>query len=117
MRQIPDRAEVCVELETLAQFDVDAGKSAADRGGYRTFQAHTRALDRVVECFRDVFLVFFVRLSAGFETLPFELDAGCFENTNGGAGNFGADAVTGNEGDFVCHSSLADLFVGYWLTA
>src|SRR5258708_24971785 len=37
VRQITDRAEVRVELEFLAQGNVDAGKAAAHRSGNRTF--------------------------------------------------------------------------------
>src|SRR5271155_144035 len=35
MGQIADGTKVGVELELLAQGDVDAGKAAADRGGHR----------------------------------------------------------------------------------
>ena len=40
--------------------------------------------------------IFLEGLGAGGVALPLELDAGGFENADGGLGDFGADAVAGN---------------------
>ena len=95
---------MAIELEALAEFDVDAGKSTADRGGDGALQSDAGALDGFVQLFRNVLLVFLVGLGAGGEGFPIELEAGSFEDTNGGGGDFGADAVAGDERDFVCHA-------------
>ena len=75
-RQVDDRPEIGEQLELLAQGDVDAGKSAAHRSRDRPLEPDVRALDRLGQFLRDVFLVLRVGFGAGGETLPLELDAG-----------------------------------------
>ena len=82
-RQIADRPEVGEQLELLAQRDIDAGESAADRRGYRALQADVRALDRLRQLFRDVFVIFLVGFGAGRVAFPLELDAGGFQDADG----------------------------------
>src|SRR5208282_765784 len=106
MRKVANWAEVSEQFETLTEFDVNAGKAAADGRGYWAFQSDAGALDGIAEFFGNVFVVFLKRFGAGGETLPFELDAGGFDHTNRGLDDFGADAVAGDEGYFMCHMCL-----------
>ena len=65
------------------------------------FERDLVALDRFVEGGGNVFAEDFEGLGAGGEALPLPLDAGGFEDADDGLRDFGADAVAGNEGDFV----------------
>ena len=103
VRKIPDGAEVGEEFESLAQFDVDARKAAANRRCDRTFQPDASALNRFGQLFRNVLFVFFEGFAAGREALPFEFDAGGFENADGGLDYFGANAVARDESYFMRH--------------
>src|SRR5271170_3478673 len=78
MRQVADRPEVGEEFEALPEFDVDAGKAAADGRCHRALQSDASALNRLGEFFRNVFLVLFEGFGAGGEGFPFEFDAGSF---------------------------------------
>ena len=49
-------------------------------------------------------LIFFKGFGPGHEGFPFKLHAGGFENAHGRLRDFGADAVAGDEGDFVSHT-------------
>src|SRR5207302_4229329 len=109
VRQIPDRAKVGVELEHFAEFDVDAGEPAADRSRHRTLQSNVRALDGGDEFLRNVLVVLLVGLSAGFEALRIKFDAGSFKNANCGVGDFGSDAIAGDERYFVSHDLIYEL--------
>ncbi len=112
VRKIANGPEVCVELEALAQLDVNAGKAAADRRRHRTLQSDARSLDRIVEVLRNVFLVFLESLGASHEGFPLELEAGGFENADDGIGDFGANAVAGNEGNAMGHKEM--ILAGAW---
>src|SRR5205085_12610521 len=101
MRHGANGPEVGEKFETLTKFDIDAGKPSANRRRNRTFQADAGALDRFVEIFRDVLLVFFKSFGTGCEPFPFEFDAGSFENADDSVRYFRADAVAGDEGYFV----------------
>src|ERR1017187_5922411 len=97
MREVANRAEVCEQFEALAEFDVDAGKAAANWSGHRTFQSDAGALDGFAEFSGNVFVVFLEGFGAGGEAFPFELDAGSFDHANCSLNNFRADSVAGNE--------------------
>ena len=101
--KIADGPYVGEELEAFAEFDVDAGKSAADGGGDGAFEADVGALDGIVEFLGNVFLVLRVSFGASGKTFPLELEVGGFENANCGGGDLRADAVAGNKSNFVCH--------------
>ncbi len=63
---------------------------------------------------RDVFAEDLEGFGPGGEALPFELHAGGFEDADDSLRDFGADAVAGDEGDFVCHElSLMLLIFSY----
>ena len=61
-----------------------------------------RSIDSV-SSFGMYSLIFLEGLGARLNRLPFKLDAGGFENADGGAGDFRADAIAGNEGNFMRH--------------
>ena len=103
--KILDGPEVGEEIEFFAQGDVDALEAAADGRGDRALQRDFVALDRFVKRGGDVFAEDFEGLGAGGKALPLPLDAGSFEDANDGLGDFRADAVAGNERDFVRHNS------------
>ena len=107
--KVADGTEVRVELETLPQFHVDTREPASDGSRDRAFQADTRALDRLMQRLRDVFLVFFEGPGACFESFPFEFHAGGFENAHRGAGDLRANAIAGDESDFMSHRLLNEL--------
>src|SRR5712671_6402784 len=103
MRQVGDRPEICEELESLSQLNVNAGKAATNRRSHRTLQADAGTLDRLGQFLGNVLFVFFEGLGASRETLPLKFDASCFQNADGSLRDFRANTVAGDEGDFMCH--------------
>ncbi len=87
----------------LAQFDVDAGKAAANRRGDRSFQAYAGAFDGFVQLFGNVFLVFLKGFGARRESFPLKFHAGGFQNANRRLRDFRPDAVAGDERDLMRH--------------
>ena len=106
MGQVANRTEVGEELELLAQSDVDAGKSFADRRSYRPFQRNVGAFDRLDQFLGNVFVILLKGLGARLKNFPFELEAGRFQNANRGLGDFRANAVAGDESDLVSHKFI-----------
>lgn len=91
-------AKVGVEVEFLAQADVDGAEAAADGGCERAFEGEAGAADAGKGCFGQ-------RISAGGDRghaaeldVPREGAAEGFEDIDGGLDDFGADAVTRDEG-------------------
>ena len=107
--QITNGSKIGVEFEFLPQRDVDAGETAANRCGDRTFERDVGSFDRFDYFFRNVFFIFFKRVCPDHESFPFELHAGGFEDANSGLRHFWADAVAGDKGDLVCHKKRARL--------
>ena len=105
MRKIPHGAKVGIQLELLAQLNIDAGKASADRGGDRTFQRDMRALNRFSQFLGDVLFVFFESFGAGLNSFPLELQAGSLKNADHGCRDFCADTVAWNESDFMSHEA------------
>src|SRR6202041_3109599 len=101
--QIANGTEVGVELEFLAQRDVDAGKTAANRSAYRPLESNMRALDGFCQFLGNVFFIFLEGLGPSHEGFPFKLDPRGFEDAHGRLRYFGADAIAGDESDLVCH--------------
>ena len=104
--KILDGAEVGEEVELFAQGDVDAFEAAADGGGDGALERDAVALDGFVEGGGDVLAVDLEGFGAGGEALPLEFDAGGFEDADDGVRDFRADAVAGDQGDFVGLSFL-----------
>ena len=97
------RAEIRVEAELLAQRHVDALVSAADRGGGGSFEADARHFERSEDIVGNQLALFGERAHAGFDALPFDGDAGGVHSAYGSVGNFGSNAVAGDESDLVGH--------------
>ena len=74
-RQVPDRPQVGVEVERLAQADVDAGEALADRRRDRALQRDLVARDRIEQRLRQRRAVFLHRLGAGRERFPLRREA------------------------------------------
>src|SRR6266568_3125305 len=62
------------------------------------------ALDRGGQLFGYVLFVFFVGFGSSLNGFPFELEASSFENAYHRLSDFSADAVAGDQSDFVSHS-------------
>ncbi len=69
------------------------------------FKRDLVALDGVVEVGGNVLAEDLEGLGAGGEALPLPLDAGGFKDADDGLRDFGADAIAGNEGNFVRHKN------------
>ena len=108
-RQVPHRPEVGVEVERLAQPDVDAGEAFADRRRDRPLQRDLVALDRVEQRRRQRLAEPLERDHAGVVALPLDVDARRLEDPDDRLGDFRADAVAGDERDGVGHVSLLGL--------
>src|ERR1700722_14824594 len=111
--KIFDRAKVGVEIERLAERDVDAGCSTGDRGTHGTLERDFVAADGfegalVEECTRIGDLVDRAAgcISAGFDLLPINVDACGLEDAFDGGRNLWADAFTGDQRDLVSHLSI-----------
>ena len=97
-------AHLPVEIEGLAQADVDRAETAADRRGDRALDGDAGAADRFQRPLR-------ARVAAELNhaggarllQVPVELDAGRLETPAGGLGQLGAGAVARDQGDFVRH--------------
>ena len=101
--QVPDRPQVRVEVERLAQPDVDAGEALADRRRHRSLQRDLVAADRVEQLGRQ-------RLAGALErqrrrrrarSHSIETPAASRMRSDG-LGDFGTDAVAGDERDGMC---------------
>src|SRR4029077_521511 len=103
MGQVADGPEVGEEFEALAEFDVDAGKAAADGRGHGTLQSDPGAFDGFAEFFGNVFLVLLKGFGAGGKTFPFEFDSSGFEHAHRSLDHFRTDSVAGDEGYLMCH--------------
>ena len=97
------RAEVRVEAELLAKRYIDALVTAADRGGGGSFEADARHFERSEDIVGNQLALFGERANAGFDALPFQGGAGGIYSTYGSVGNFGSNAVAGDECDQMGH--------------
>ncbi len=102
-RNVPDRPQVDEQVERLAQPDVDAGESAADRRRHRSLQGDLVTADRIEQLRRQRVAVLLEREHAGQVRFPLGLETGAVENPDNGRRDLGADAVAGNERDGVGH--------------
>ena len=112
MGKVLNRTEVGVELELLAQGNVDTGKASADGRGHRPLQSDPGAFDGLDQFLGNIFVVLGERLGPYLKDFPIELHPGGFQNAHRGLRDFGADAVAGNECDFVSHIDRACVVAG-----
>src|SRR5215470_20255436 len=87
VRKVLHRTEICEQFKPLAQLNVDAGESPADRRRDWALQPNSRALDRLVQFFWNVFTIALKRLGPGHVGFPLEFDAGCLENAHRSLGD------------------------------
>src|SRR6185503_19909334 len=96
-----DRAHVGVEVEGLAQGHVHRTVAGADRRRRRPLQGDPGALDGLEDGGRQGVPLAARGLRAGHHRVPFEVDAGGGQHAHRRRRDLRADAVAGNEGDFV----------------
>ena len=100
------RAHLRVQVERLAQADVDRAEAAADRRRDRPLERDARLADRVEDVVgQRVAVVLVHHVGAGVPDVPVELDAGRLEHAASRLGELGAGAVAGDEGDPVRHGA------------
>src|SRR5438128_11858065 len=87
------RPDERVEVERLPQGDVDAAKTAADRGRDRPLQRNFVLADRFEDVFGERCSEFRDRRLAGLLDVPFELNPGRLEDADGGVADLWTDAV------------------------
>ena len=98
------RAHLRVEVESVAQRDVDGAETLADRGRDRALQRDAVAADRVERRLgQRVAAVLVHHVRAGRLDVPFEVDAGRFEHASRRLGQLRAGAVSWDE----CHDVLS----------
>ena len=103
--QHPHRPEIRIQAQLLAQRDIDALVSAADRRGGRALQSDARDFERREDVVGNQLPVFGQRARAGLDAVPFDRDAGRVHGANCGFGYFRSDSVAGDEGNLVGHHS------------
>src|SRR4051794_5439036 len=96
-----DRPQIRVEIERLAQPDIDRREAGADRRRDRTFERDLVAEDRFKHLGRQRIAEARYGLGADEVLFPFDVDAGAFDDRDDRGSDFGADAVTGQQRDLV----------------
>ena len=97
------RADIGVEIEFLAQRDVDAAIAFADGGRQRTFQRQLVAADGVERLGGNGSAVGGHRAGARGSALPEKPRAGGLDGLDGGIDHFGTDPVAGDQRDVCRH--------------
>src|SRR5262249_11593480 len=105
-RKVRDRPEVRVELQRLAQADVDAREALTDGRRDRTLQRDAVSADRVDERGRERLACALKCDHARVVALPVDRHAGGAENADDRRRHLGPDAVAGNERDGVGPSGI-----------
>ena len=100
-RNVPDRTKVRVEVERLPQSDIHAGEPFADRRRDRTLERDLVAPDGVEHFARQRAARFLDGSYSGQLRVPVDGGARCSKDPLNGVGDFGPDAVAGNERDGV----------------
>ena len=98
-RQRARRTEVGVELELLAELDVDRLEALPHGCRDRSLEGDLGAADRVEHGVGQRLAAERHRFGAGEVAVPVELRAGGFEDAHGRRGDLGADAVAREQGD------------------
>jgi hypothetical protein len=94
-RQIPDRPQIGVEVERLAQCDIHAREAFANRCGNRPLKCDTIAFDRDKEFLGQGLASFRHGGGAGIVTVPLDVDRGGRQYVHDGGCDFRTDAVPG----------------------
>ena len=99
------RAQAGVEVELLAQGDVDAAKAGADRGGDRSLDGDLVAPHRLEDGLGERRAVLLHDVEAGLPALPLDGHAGGLDHRDEGVGELGPGAVAGDQGHAVGHGA------------
>ncbi len=100
------RPHVGVQVEVLAQRDVDGAEAGAHGRGQRALQGDPVALDRIQRFLRQRVPEGFSGVHAGDLALELQRCARGLENAHGGVHDLRADAVAGNQRNCGCHLYL-----------
>jgi hypothetical protein len=100
-----DRPEISVEIETLAQLDVDAGKAFAHRRRHWPFESDFVLGKRIHHLFRQRGAVFFQCLRAGQMRVPFDVHPGGFDQFQSGFHHLGPNPIARYQCDLVSFHS------------
>ncbi len=103
-RDGPDRAQVGVQAEGLAEGHVHRPEAFSDRRRDGALDRDLVAQNRVEDVLREGRPLLRHDRFAGFDDLPIELDTRGVEDSPGCLGQFGADAVSGNQGHCLSHA-------------
>src|SRR5207302_7346952 len=90
-----------VEVEGLAQCDVDASDALADRRGQRAFDCHLVAPDRLEDVRGHGIPELLHDPEPGVAHLPLDVDAGGIDDATRRGADLRADSITGNQRDRV----------------
>ena len=100
---------VRVQIECLAQRDVDRAKAFADRRLERTFERELRPLDRIERRVGNRIAVERDAGHAGDLRVPFDVGARRLENPDGRAADRRPDAVSRDQRDLPGHGAMMAL--------
>src|SRR3990172_3100776 len=106
-------AQAGVEVQHLAQGDVDGAEAAAARRRDRTLDGDLVPADRLQDFVGGDGAVLLGGADAGLPDVPVELDAGGLEDADCGFGDLGAGAVARYEGDAMGHAVFFSLGRGW----
>src|ERR1700757_1000144 len=107
VRQVPDGAEICVQIEFLAEGDVDARKASAYRRGDRALESDAGSFNRLGQFLGDILAQLFVGFGTDREGLPFKLHPSRFQDAYGRLRYFGPDSISGDQSYFMSHEYLS----------
>jgi hypothetical protein len=105
-RQHLDGAYVGEQVELFAQGDVDAFEAAGDGGGDGAFEAGACFVEGVEDHGGQFDAEGGDDVAGQLRAVPDDFDACGFDDTDSGVGDFGSDAVAGDECDVVGHASI-----------
>src|SRR5439155_24681775 len=100
------RTQVGVEVELLAQRDVDGAHPGAELRGERAFEAHLVPADRIEGALRECIADLLERGQADVVNVPLDLNAGRFDRAAGRVDDLGTRAVAWDERDAVRQCGL-----------
>ena len=101
------RPDARIEVELLAQRDVDRAVARAHGRGGRALDRDPALADRVEGPVGERVALLLVDVDAGVLEVPVELDAGGLEHAPGRLGELGPGAVARDEGHAVCQTVLS----------
>src|SRR5579864_7021552 len=103
MRQIPDRPKIRVQVKLLAKRYVDARKAAAYWRCHRALESDASSFDRFRQFLGNVLTQLLIGFGAHCKRFPCKLHSGRFEDAHRCFGDFGTDAISGDESYFMSH--------------